>query len=58
MMVDRSLGERMLLEVIRIRSCLKSSEMLSPLNSWNGFPGWQMDSLISFKKLPEAVELS
>lgn len=32
MMVDRSLGERMLLEVIRIRSCLKSSEMLSPLN--------------------------
>ena len=32
MMVDCSLRERMLLEVIRIRSCLKSSEMLSPFN--------------------------
>ena len=33
MMGDCSWGERMLLEVIRIRSCLKPSEMLSPFNN-------------------------
>lgn len=59
--VDGNLEKRilfMLLEVIRMRSCQKPSEILYPFEnkSWNGLGDGETDSLILLKKQSKTLK--